>query len=321
MKRWTRGQSNKTVRALDGTIKCEQRADLTRLRSLKRRNPSRRLGGSAVLILALVGASLTAVACGQVITEFPVPTASSTPEGIVPGPVDARGTLFTFRRTYPFDSIPFDARHKASDSRPKDWIQKSEAGAAPASSVWHSIGPTPSNYLPATVGEVSGRIEAIAVSSLDPRLTLIGGSPGGIWRSTDGGSAFTPVADDQVDIAVGGIAFSQCDPTQAGLLTSDGSLTGSGFYVSTNGSDPIDPSTIYVGRDIGVFRSPSRGDVWFTFHYGLPAAVVTGSGAQSSGLIRLSTYGRGMYKLGAPQRLGIERVSPRTASPRAIAPR
>ncbi len=42
-------------------------------------------GRSAVLILALLGAGLTGVASGQVITEFPIPTAASGPQSIVAG--------------------------------------------------------------------------------------------------------------------------------------------------------------------------------------------------------------------------------------------
>ncbi len=80
------GRSNEIVVALDGTVKSEQCADLTRLWSLNRHSPSRRSGRSAALILALVGVSLAGFARGQVITEFPIPTANSFPYGIAAGP-------------------------------------------------------------------------------------------------------------------------------------------------------------------------------------------------------------------------------------------
>ncbi|MFY9550232.1 MAG: hypothetical protein WAU32_03710, partial [Thermoanaerobaculia bacterium] len=86
---WTRskcGRWNKPEVALDGTAKCEQCTELPKPRSLNRRNLLRDHGRSAALILALVVASLTGVARGQVITEFPVPTASSSPSGIAAGP-------------------------------------------------------------------------------------------------------------------------------------------------------------------------------------------------------------------------------------------
>ena len=80
------GRSNEIVVALDGSVKSERCADLTRLRSLNRHGPSRRGGRSAALILALVGVGLAGVARGQVVTEFPIPTASSFPYGIAAGP-------------------------------------------------------------------------------------------------------------------------------------------------------------------------------------------------------------------------------------------
>jgi photosystem II stability/assembly factor-like uncharacterized protein len=257
-------------------------------------------------------------------------------------PTDDGGGLFTLRRTYPLGSIPPDARHKAWDSRPMDWIPKSEAGAAAVSATWRLIGPAPTAYIPATVGNVSGRIEAIAISPTNPQLILIGGSVGGIWRSTDGGGTFTPVTDDQVDIAVGGIAFSNSDPSvvyagmgnqyerylggilkstdagmtwrsvnnttlpmgqtakiavdptnpshvylaQAGLLYPNGFLTGSGFYVSSDGGinwnktlsgdasalllHPTRPNELYLfmryaydaGRTPGLYKSTDGGVTW-----------------------------------------------------------
>src|ERR1700730_2867726 len=80
------GRSNKTVLALDATVKCEQCADLMRLRGSNRRDLARPGVRAAVLILALVVAGLTSSVRGQVITEFSIPTAGSSPVGIAAGP-------------------------------------------------------------------------------------------------------------------------------------------------------------------------------------------------------------------------------------------
>ena len=81
-----RGRSNETSVALDGTVKCEHCAELTPLRNLNRNNRLLRRGRSVALILALVGACLTGIARGQVVTEFSIPTVSSQPPAITAGP-------------------------------------------------------------------------------------------------------------------------------------------------------------------------------------------------------------------------------------------
>ena len=80
-----RARSNETLMAFDVADQCEQGAEPTQLRN-RNRNRSSRGGRSATLILALVGAGLTGIARGQVVTEFPVLTATSQPAYIAAGP-------------------------------------------------------------------------------------------------------------------------------------------------------------------------------------------------------------------------------------------
>src|SRR5262249_11303674 len=87
------------------------------------------------------------------------------------------------------------------------------------------------------MGHCSGRINTIAVSPSDSRIVLIGAATGGIWRSNDGGNSFTPVSDDQVDLAVGSISFARSNPSTvyAGMGDPTQGYLGSGVLKSMDG--------------------------------------------------------------------------------------
>jgi hypothetical protein len=62
--------------------------------------------------------------------------------------------------------------------------------------------------------------------------------------------------------------------------------------------DPMNPSTVYVGTDIGVWISTDAGSTWTPFGNGLPdAAVFALQIHPTSRLLRVSTGGRGMFEL------------------------
>ena len=61
--------------------------------------------------------------------------------------------------------------------------------------------------------------------------------------------------------------------------------------------DPLTPTTLYAGTDIGVFRSTDNGAIWMVFNNGLPPVPVMEFASQPNGLIQIATYGRGAYEL------------------------
>src|SRR5207248_7746936 len=88
------------------------------------------------------------------------------------------------------------------------------APLVPVTSTWNPIGPTPTTggiYSP-----VTGRITTIAVDPSDAtgNTVLLGGAQGGIWRTTDGGTTWAVVGDQNASLALGSIAFapSACSP-------------------------------------------------------------------------------------------------------------
>jgi photosystem II stability/assembly factor-like uncharacterized protein len=139
---------------------------------------------------------------------------------------------FFSQRTYPFDSTPSGARERAWKLRP---MQQMSSAALPATvPSWQPVGP-----LPMVEGsdKYTGHIQALAVSPADPNIVLVGSVAGGIWRSTNGGTTFVPVSDDQVDLEVGSIAFAPSNPqiAYAGMGgTTYGSFLGTGVLKSSD---------------------------------------------------------------------------------------
>lgn len=61
--------------------------------------------------------------------------------------------------------------------------------------------------------------------------------------------------------------------------------------------DPTSPATLYLGTDIGVFRTTDAGGSWENFGLGMPNVVVTDLTFDHTGRrVRAATYGRGMYE-------------------------
>ncbi len=150
------------------------------------------------------------------------------------GDVEKRRQWFMYQRTFPFGKLPDEARRKAWESRPTG----AENGDSPSLAQWQQIGPRPTtSFFPSNWGLTSGRINAIAVSPTDPNIVLVGAATGGIWRSADGGATFTSTSDNQVDLAVGTIAFAPSNSSivYAGMGDKAQSYLGTGILRSTDG--------------------------------------------------------------------------------------
>jgi len=79
---------------------------------------------------------------------------------------------------------------------------------------WIPIGPAP---IPngQTIGvstPVSGRTIAIAVHPTNPDIVYVGAAQGGLYRSTDGGTNWTPLMDSALSLAIGAIAIAPSQP-------------------------------------------------------------------------------------------------------------
>lgn len=180
--------------------------------------------------------------------------------------VEGRDNWFWSQRAYPFNEIPLNARRDAWNARP---IIK---GMTTEALTWQSLGPVSVASAQANKwGSTSGRISAIAVSPDNAQLLLVGGPTGGIWRSTNGGTNFTAVADNLTDISIGSIAFAPSNSQIVYAGAGDGNnrnYFGAGVLKSTDGGqtwakvsdntlpgfgvirqvlvDPTDPTIVYA---------------------------------------------------------------------------
>jgi len=146
---------------------------------------------------------------------------------------------------------------------------------------WRSIGPPR-----------AGRARALAGVPSQPNVFYIGFDNGGVWRSTDYGSTWKPLFDDQPTGSIGAIAVAPTDPnviyvgSGAGIIRPD-LATGDGMYKSTDAGktwthlglrdsqmiadievDPLNANRLFVAvlghpygpnAERGIFRSTDGG--------------------------------------------------------------
>jgi photosystem II stability/assembly factor-like uncharacterized protein len=142
-------------------------------------------------------------------------------------------------------------------------------------------------------------------------------SRGRVHRTTDGGASFTEITGDLPDRYPGDLIV---DPSDEGTVY----LTLSGFgsshvfkstdygntWIDIDGGvlpdvpttavvvDPLFPSHVYVGNDIGVYFTADDGANWVQLDLGLPEAVLIGdlSISVSDRTLRAATHGQGVYE-------------------------
>src|SRR5712691_5353572 len=94
---------------------------------------------------------------------------------------------------------------------------------------WRSIGPFR-----------GGRVLAVTGVPGDPYTFYFGGVAGGVWRTIDGGSSWTPLTDKEPFASVGSIAVAESNPGVIYAGTGEACIRGNisygnGVYKSTDG--------------------------------------------------------------------------------------
>lgn len=114
---------------------------------------------------------------------------------------------------------------------------------------------------------VSGRTISIAVHPTNPNIAYVGTAQGGLYRTTDGGTTWTPLLDNALSLTVGAVAIAPSQPDTVYVGTGEpnfsaDSFFGVGVYRIDNAStaNPVitgplnkNPSNadIFSGRSIG----------------------------------------------------------------------
>ncbi len=163
----------------------------------------------------------------------------------------------------------------------------------------------------------AARAVAFAPSDATCNTYFVGVSAS-LFRTTTGGGAWVEISGASLPL----ISDLAVDPTNANVVyVAGGGFGGHHLYKTTNGLaasptwtavdsglpdtpfnavllDPDSSSTVYVGTDVGIFRSTNAGTSWSSFMVGHPNVAVFDLAADSSTQSVISfTHGRGAFRL------------------------
>lgn len=156
---------------------------------------------------------------------------------------------------------------------------KSTAPEGAALGAWTQLGP----------GNIGGRTRALLINPANANTMYAAGVAGGVWKTTDGGASWTPLADLLANIAMNSMAMDPASPNVIYVGTGEGyfngdSVRGAGIFkttdggtnwnylANTNGSDffyvndivisPNNSQRVYAATATGVWRSTDGGTSW-----------------------------------------------------------
>jgi len=150
---------------------------------------------------------------------------------------------------------------------------------------WRSIGPA----------VMSGRVDDIAIVESNPSIIYLGYATGGVWKTVNNGTTWTPIFDTYPVSSIGDIAVSQSNPDVVYVGTGEpnnrqSSSFGAGVFKSMDGGKsfeyvglketqsigrvvvhPTDPNIVYVAAvghlfgpnpERGLFKTTDGGKTW-----------------------------------------------------------
>ncbi len=168
-------------------------------------------------------------------------------------------------------------RHSFGDNSLQ--ASRKQAGKSLALPAWTSLGP----------GNVGGRTRAIVINPTTPTTMYAAGVAGGIWKTTNGGSSWSPTSDLTANLAINSLAIDPSNPNTLYAGTGEGffngdAVRGAGIFKTTDGganwtqlanttstdfhfvNDIVVSSNnanrIYAATQTGIWRSTDGGTNW-----------------------------------------------------------
>ena len=111
-------------------------------------------------------------------------------------------------------------------------------------------------------GGVAGAVGLVVADPLDPNTLFVGTPLGGIWKTTNGGTTWTPLTDKQATLSIASLAYDPTDANRNTLIAGTG-LTANGSILGLAASG---------GLRNGLLYSQDGGNTWTS----LGAATLAG---------------------------------------------
>ena len=137
-------------------------------------------------------------------------------------------------------------------------IARQASTSRAAGEVWRELGPSSMRMGDWTMGRVSGRINAITPHPTNDSIVYIGSANGGVWKSIDAGTSWTPTFADVGSQSIGALFVEPGNPQNVWAGTGDRNDGDCAGYLSE-----------------GVFLSSDGGNTWAARNNGMALSVVT----------------------------------------------
>lgn len=140
------------------------------------------------------------------------------------------------QRAYPTGKLDVGIYPLATQYRKKMLKKNSLSGTGFKNNAWQFSGPT----------NIGGRVTDIEVTTTNPKTIFIGAASGGIFKSTDIGTSWIPIFDQEGSLTIGDMELA---PSNQNIL-----------YVGTGEANGSGNSITYTSN--GVYRSNDGGTSW-----------------------------------------------------------